>query len=581
MSKMIDITGQVFGELTAISYEGNREWLCRCSCGETCLVNSYRLRKGYIKTCGHDNANTFKDLTGQQFGEWTVLSYVGNSIWRCRCSCNEIKEVHSYSLRTGGSKSCGHTTSKFKDLTGQQFGDYTVIEYKGDRKWLCKCSCGESRLVHGYDLVSGHSKSCGHNTNRFKDLTNQKFTFLTPIKYIGNGYWTCKCDCGNSINVKGEHLRNGLIRSCGCKKTELQKETLLSKYGELKPNKEIKRTQEQIEILHSKEKLVAKCVELINILNRKPFVIDLVNELNVTSSTVLKKLHLFGLENLVCIDNHTSNAEIEISKLFENKILRDTSVLSKYKSEIDVYVPEHKLGIEFNGSYWHSTLYKDMFYHQKKTLAAIKEKIHLIHIFEYEWLKDKEKILNHLRGFNERLESDGLYIKYINNEIAEHFITKYTIYNYKKSNIEIGVFKDNKLYGVCGFDKVNNQGYINNLYWFNNIQVENGDKIIIDFILNNFDIKSIHISLDLSKQNPLTYARLGFKVAETSEMIAHPEYVWVDTKDNDVLTHSQIMNIDTFSKYIRNSEKEDEVMEDFGYIKIYNSGKMKMTLKVE
>ncbi len=59
----------------------------------------------------------------------------------------------------------------------------------------------------------------------FIDLTNQKFGRLTVIKREENdirncAQWLCKCDCGNTIIVSGNHLRTSHTRSCGC----LQKE---------------------------------------------------------------------------------------------------------------------------------------------------------------------------------------------------------------------------------------------------------------------------------------------------------------------------------------------------------------------
>lgn len=29
-------------------------------------------------------------------------------------------------------------------------------------------------------------------------------------------YWLCRCDCGGEKEVRGDHLRNGRINSCGC-----------------------------------------------------------------------------------------------------------------------------------------------------------------------------------------------------------------------------------------------------------------------------------------------------------------------------------------------------------------------------
>ena len=52
------------------------------------------------------------------------------------------------------------------------------------------------------------------------DLTNQTFTYLTPLYYIKGGKWHCKCKCGNEIDVDTRNLNSGHTKSCGC----LQKE---------------------------------------------------------------------------------------------------------------------------------------------------------------------------------------------------------------------------------------------------------------------------------------------------------------------------------------------------------------------
>lgn len=58
---------------------------------------------------------------------------------------------------------------KLVDLTGKKFGRLTVIE-RSESKWLCKCDCGNTKLVNGGHLVSGDTKSCGclRNEQRIK-----------------------------------------------------------------------------------------------------------------------------------------------------------------------------------------------------------------------------------------------------------------------------------------------------------------------------------------------------------------------------------------------------------------------------
>ncbi|MBD2201542.1 hypothetical protein H6G33_09305 [Calothrix sp. FACHB-1219] len=57
MSKIIDITGQVFGRLTVIKQIGfNKDrralWLCKCSCGNETTVTGKALRAGTTRSCG-------------------------------------------------------------------------------------------------------------------------------------------------------------------------------------------------------------------------------------------------------------------------------------------------------------------------------------------------------------------------------------------------------------------------------------------------------------------------------------------------------------------------------------------------
>ena len=64
---------------------------------------------------------------------------------------------------------------------------------------------------------------------------------------------------------------------------------------------------------------------------------------------------------------------------------------------MDIYIPELNLAFEFNGSYWHSSLYKDKCYHQNKTKLCYEKGIQLIHVYEYDWVKNKELIKNHIQ----------------------------------------------------------------------------------------------------------------------------------------------------------------------------------------
>jgi hypothetical protein len=79
---------------------------------------------------------------------------------------------------------------KLQDLTGQQFGDLQVIRRTQDKNakstyWECKCICGKTLNVVAYTLKDGGSKTCGCGKKR-TGSNNRKWKGYGEIS--GN-YW--------------------------------------------------------------------------------------------------------------------------------------------------------------------------------------------------------------------------------------------------------------------------------------------------------------------------------------------------------------------------------------------------------
>jgi hypothetical protein len=99
---------------------------------------------------------------------------------------------------------------KVWNLVNKKFGRLTVIENSGKRAsnggviWKCLCDCGNYLLVRGDSLKSGATKSCG--CEKIEYYQNKTFGKLTVIEDSGerkggNKIWKCKCECGNYIFV--------------------------------------------------------------------------------------------------------------------------------------------------------------------------------------------------------------------------------------------------------------------------------------------------------------------------------------------------------------------------------------------
>lgn len=95
----------------------------------------------------------FRDITGQRFGKWKVLQKSehrkGNRVyWDCKCDCGTLIPVTSGSLLQGKSKACG--TPQCYGPQGEQ-GMRTAIRYyrkaAKDRGYVWTLSDDEARVL--------------------------------------------------------------------------------------------------------------------------------------------------------------------------------------------------------------------------------------------------------------------------------------------------------------------------------------------------------------------------------------------------------------------------------------------------
>lgn len=123
---------------------------------------------------------------------------------------------------------------KYKDRTNQKFNNLTAlfpvnVEGKKEVYWLCLCKCGNLTCVNIKGTTS-NIKTCGCSKKRGRlvDLTGLRQGIMTVLEYDNDYYnehpelitkpprWKCKCDCGTIFSAKGEYIRKGSVKSCGC-----------------------------------------------------------------------------------------------------------------------------------------------------------------------------------------------------------------------------------------------------------------------------------------------------------------------------------------------------------------------------
>lgn len=169
------------------------------------------------------------DLTNQRFGKLIAITPThknGKTAWHCKCDCGNELDVFTFCLKNGNTRSCGcGQKNQVKNELNNRYGKLTVIEYIGinnhHAEWKCRCDCGNIIIAKGDLLRNGSVRSCG--CNKIIDETNNQYGKLTVLSMnrIDNhcALWNCQCECGNQVVVSGNHLRSGHTISCGCVKS--------------------------------------------------------------------------------------------------------------------------------------------------------------------------------------------------------------------------------------------------------------------------------------------------------------------------------------------------------------------------
>lgn len=209
------------------------------------------------------------DLVGQRFGKLVVIkidhiSESKHTYFLCRCDCGNETITQGSNLKNGAVKSCGCLKNKIVDLTGQKFGELTVLKFshmgevgrKGKKAsyFLCKCDCGNEVLRSGNNLSKGNTVSCG--CSKVLDLKGRKIGKLTVLELTGqrvdrgSKVWKCICECGNICYRSAARLNHDKVHSCGCDTFEIKsqhgKDTIKKLHSEQVENTNLKLIRENI-----------------------------------------------------------------------------------------------------------------------------------------------------------------------------------------------------------------------------------------------------------------------------------------------------------------------------------------------
>ncbi len=276
-----------------------------------------------------------------------------------------------------------------------------------------------------------------------------------------------------------------------------------------------------------------------------------------------------------------------ISENYEGEIVSNCrNVISPY--EIDVYLPDMKIGFEFNGVFWHSDKFKDNNYHLKKNNLSIDNNIKLYTIWEDDWVIKgdicKSFILNKIGKSLNRIYARNCIIKEVSYLDSKKFLEKNHLQGNCTSSVRIGLYYNDELYSLMTFSKLRlplqrlsknrNIGHYELVRFVSKLgaNIIGGASKILKYFINNYNPLQIETYSDNLISNGDVYSKLGFKYLHTSK----PGYWYLI---DGIRQHRFNWRKQKLIKLGHDPNKtEEEIMLELGHYRIYNAGNKKWQL---
>lgn len=250
--------------------------------------------------------------------------------------------------------------------------------------------------------------------------------------------------------------------------------------------------------------------------------------------------------------------------------------------EVDILIPENKLGIEYDGLYWHSNKFTESNSHINKTILARKKDIELIHIFDDDWRykKDivKSRLLNLIGKTHTKIYARNTIIKEVSSKECSKFLENNHLQGKIGAKVKLGLYYKDELISLMTFGglrknlgSTSKEGSYELLRFCNklNTNVVGGASKLLKHFEKTYNPKQLISYADRNWSNGDLYEKLGF----TFYHLSKPNYYYIvkNKRENRFKYRKDILVKEGFDK----NKTEKEIMQERGYLRIYDCGSLK------
>jgi len=259
------------------------------------------------------------------------------------------------------------------------------------------------------------------------------------------------------------------------------------------------------------------------------------------------------------------------------KSLYSKDIVQSYRDglELDIYLPDLKIGFEFNGLFWHSDKFRDKNYHLNKLNLFRDKGIRVINIWEDDWIYKKSIIhgqIKNILGISQKIFARSCQVREIDDiDIIREFLNKNHIQGFIGSKIKLGLYHSDKLVSIMLFDQFEGRLKMSDYEWnlsrfcnLSDFTVVGGASKLLKYFITKYKPNRIISYSDNSWSTGGLYEKLGFSKAH--ETIPDYKYVVSDKRIHK-------------SSFRKSKTGLSESL--LTYDKIWDCGKTKWELKIQ
>lgn len=325
-----------------------------------------------------------------------------------------------------------------------QHNDFTIIDiFIEDNviKCRCKCSCENIKDYPLKYIIKGRSKSCGHRRSTDAPKKISEWRKNNPDKLIEISNKIKKWNEKNNEILLERNMKNSLF------------------YKNLRTATDF---TELFSIIHPDyiNDLLSGKLDTHSIIKTKcpicgEYCEHVLNNVFRIKTGKLKNgraPYCHNCRPVVSASSRENELYEFISSFYNGICIRNYRDLL-YPYEVDLYYPDKKIAVEFNGDYWHSRQNgKPDNYHYRKFKECLSKGILLVSVFESAWNNNANDIKNYIHDLFSRKENKLSYRddSCINNNYPPYNVADIQIGDYISEYYTTGKY----VTFTCGFSKI-------------------------------------------------------------------------------------------------------------------------------